>query len=279
MRPPTVVHWQRAARKGSRLVLVSFNVGWHGDRHLFYSIDADLSVEQFLQIYTAAARLKSSSLSADAPKLVPLLGRARSAPPLILETEENGEFLIIDTDRIGTLVPTWRVHKITSEGFTELCRIVFAQDPVGIDRLPSVVRKLARHLDEAIGPGKNEGTFQSTARLRLRVRRDWFNLSTRPWALTEAPYNTREEIDDSLKQWAVKNRARQKLRKQIVVTYGLAKLALADFYAERFALTEQQAEAFSEFAVDYILRRHFVFPSTRNVKVEPSKTPWPSDVR
>jgi hypothetical protein len=57
--------------------------------------------------------------------------------------------------------------------------------------LPKPALRFATLLAEALGPGKDEGTLQPTARIAYQVEQTWANAAIRPWALKRELYNSR----------------------------------------------------------------------------------------
>ena len=54
---------------------------------------------------------------------------------------------------------------------------------------------------------------------------------------------------------------------------------LARFLQARFDLTETEAQSFSLYAIDHMLRRHFVFHSETVRLSDPASPPWPASRR
>jgi hypothetical protein len=147
-------------------------------------------------------------------------------------------------------------------------------------QLPAAVRRFAALADEALGPGKNEGTLRPTARIRGRLAHQWTTISERPWALTATPYNSREEVDAGLAVWAKGVPSRDRLLRQLRASLAPAEEELANYLGTRFAITERDAREFSAYAIDHMLRSHFTFHSDAGGYARnPSVTPWPASVR
>jgi len=109
--------------------------------------------------------------------------------------------------------------------------------------LPQPVSNLARKLDEALGPGNDEGTLQPTAWIRLGVQHLMANAALRPWALSEADaYHTSREVDSGLVGWAKGNHARSRLYDEIRKAYPAAEKSLAANYATAYGVQCQKSE-------------------------------------
>jgi hypothetical protein len=164
-----------------------------------------------------------------------------------------------------------------------VCGIVFGSEPGSRERLlPAEVRALSRLLDEALGPGTDEGTLQPTAGLRNKAAHVRANATFRPWALVSAtPYNSRAEVDAGLEEWARGVRPRRLLLAKIIAAYTPAQRSLATFYERAFGLPRADAAEVAAWALDIIFRSYFVFPRDGEAPQGDGgdRNPWPREAR
>ncbi|HVK55048.1 MAG TPA: hypothetical protein VM532_08475 [Burkholderiales bacterium] len=147
------------------------------------------------------------------------------------------------------------------------CVITFQEQETKADTLLlQPVRRLARLLDETMGPGNDEGTLQQTGRRRVQVQHVWSNAAIRPWALSEKAdtYNSRQEVDVGLETWARSGPSFLKVYKKIQTNYPIAKQSLSTYYKKRFLLPKEKAQNLAEWVLDIALRSHYVFPNGRD---------------
>lgn len=193
-----------------------------------------------------------------------------SKQPWLLQREDGATA----NDRF--LAP-WQVLTVGDDGLKARCRIEFhAPGKPLLDALPAPVRQLVRQLEATMGSGKNEGTFQQTARLRNDARYAWINIALRPW-VSASPYNSRSTVDRELAIWGKRapanQRAEAQIRKQLVV----AETALADYYRRKFDLPAALARRLAAYQLDLGFRSHFVFSETAGLaEVRPAANPWPA---
>ena len=161
----------------------------------------------------------------------------------------------------------------------EICTIAFS--PPGKDvagRLPHAVTRLARKLDEALGPGNDEGTLQPTARTRLDAKHVLANAALRPWAFVDGnAYNSRSEVDAGLENWAKINKTRRRLYDEILNEYPAAERSLAAYYASAYGLQPKMAQKAAAWVLDLVFRSFFVFSNGQNYfRYDGVRTnPWP----
>lgn len=273
----TAIFWQRQPKGGKRVVVVETPHSWQGSRYTLFAVNAALAQEDFIDQHRAARRDGFSQN--EASDLVPVLGE-RWQPPLIMRDSGSEALWFIDMGEPYLPLSNWTVYILGDAGFMAACEIDFKpNDIAGLAALPIATRRFAALLDEALGPSQNDGTLRPTARIRVAVRRNWTTLSARPWALTTLPYNSREEVNEALVNWAKVNASRADLLDQLIAAYDPAERALAAYYSETFELETDEASAFAAYATDHMFRRHFVFPSENRALRQPEVSPWPDIVR
>lgn len=145
--------------------------------------------------------------------------------------------------------------------------------------MPRAVRHFAALADEALGPGLNEGTLNPTQGIRNWVALSWTTIAERPWALTATPYNSREEIEAGLTAWAEGVPARGRLHRSLLESLEPAENALTELLLDRFPTGNDDARAFSAYAIDHMLRSYFKFHREVSLEQTPSVMPWPENLR
>lgn len=247
------IYWGRHASAGKRLVITEESVGWRGDWYSLYLVGADQRPQLFARQYTAQSNAESGALK-------PALGGQRWNPPIILTSRAPAGYWVIDRGEPYEVMPDWRVFAVGHAGLKPICRIAFgAAARAGLAALPTAVRKLAADLDEALGPGSDEGTLQQTASIRNSVDHASANAAVRPWALTAEPYNSRSEVDAGLAAWARDSRPRTALLKRVASDYPAAKRALAAYYAAHPRRHFGRSAADADHVLDILFRSYFVF--------------------
>jgi len=248
---PRSIYWQKAAKYGYRLVIRETARGWRGDTYSLYAVGEKYKPEELL---TATSESQSSS------KFIPILSDVWR-PPLIFRNKQSGDFWFIYVGEPYQFLADWQVYDCGPAGVKPVCSIQFrptVKDAKGL--LPPPVRRLEVLLDETMGEGKNEGTLQQTAHLRIDVEKTWANIILRPWALNE-PYNTRKEVDDGLKDWSRNGPSERKHYRRIQQQYPKAARSLAEYYQKTFGLMPRKAKIQSSYALDIALRSHYAFHS------------------
>lgn len=274
--PDDFLYWQRETHGGRRLVVVQDEFNWRGAWYYLFNVDSSLSQSNFIVAYTSARRSDLPSLDVG----VPVLGDNRWQPPTILRTPQTQEMWVLDQGEGGNGLTSWSVYLSSSKGMNSPCQIEFASDDaVGLKRLPRSVRHFAALLDEALGPGTNEGTLNQTGSIRFDVAQHWAILTERPWALVGEPYNSREQVDDALTEWARSVPARTRLHKELEKTYDVAQRELAVFLVANFSISQNQVDLFSAYAMDHMLRTYFVFHIEDEEKRVTVSNPWPEGIR
>jgi hypothetical protein len=250
------IYWGKDVSAGKRLVVIDQPHGWRGDWYSVYLLRSDHTPELL------AKQLENEQTGGGA-SLEEALPENKWNPPLImLDTAEKVSWLI-DRGEVYDIMADWRVHLVTSNGLTSPCRISFGNsERAGLAGLPLGVRKLAAALDEALGPGNNEGTLHPTASIRLNVREGWANAALRPWAFSVEPYNTRADVLQGLAAWSKGSRQRTALLKRIERGYTAAERDLASYYAAQFNDGPISPRERSRQVLDHMFRSYFVFSNS-----------------
>lgn len=276
-----IVHWQREARGGGRIVAVEQPHSWRGNLYYLFVVDEELPSDAFAQAYLARRGAAPRQPEKEAPALRPVLYKNDWQPLTVLRDEQWGNLWVLRQEDFDPQQAEWQVHASGPQGFAPVCHIVFNPDGIkGLDRLPPAVRRLASLLDEALGPGLNEGTSHPTERIRGQVAHGWATIADRPWALTDTPYNSRAEVEAGLTAWAQGVPARIRLHRRLMNSLQPAETALVRFLVDRFAIAKDDASSFSAYAIDHMLRSYFMFPGGGGyVPGATSVAPWPEDSR
>lgn len=272
-----VVHWQRVAHLGQRLVVVDTPFNWRGNWYHSFLVDQAVSITDFQRLYQIAAQQDFRAAPPGPPPLGLLLGDNRWQVPTILHTGDRGALWLLD-QRNG--MRPWQVHVPEGHRLIQPCRVLFPGDPEQpLQDLPPAVRRFAALADQALGPGHDEGGLQPTAAIRRRVAAGWLALAHRPWALSGGRANSRAEVEAGLEVWAKGVLARGRLLRKLRCSLDPAGQELARFLQARFDLTATEAQSFSLYAIDHMLRRHFVFHSETGRLSDPAPPPWPASRR
>lgn len=258
--------WQKSPGGTSRLLVVASPVGWRGSKYSIYAAPLMLNPDD----------VKVAIGSGREPAGVAVIAADRWNPPLVLTEPQTHVLWVIQPGEPYDALPEWDVYAPAGEGYSLRCRVLFGPrlvTPTAL--LPVAVRRLAASLDDALGPGRDEGTLRPTARIRVNeVGPQWANASLRPWAVADRAYNSRAAVDAGLRDWSVVNWRRRRVARQIEVQYAPAEAALAGYYRSTFGVSADAAKAAAAYVLDVMFRSYFVFP--RN-DVEPVRkpNPWP----
>lgn len=261
------IYWAKDTNDTLRVVIREIPVGWRGDMYDLYLVDSAVAKEDFI------SGISSTDSSAAYQPLVENTWR----PPLVFQHNDQKANWLIDVGQPFQILHDWRVF--SSRNQRAICTIHFS--PAGQDAtaaLPLSVTRLTRQLDEALGPGNDEGTLQQTARIRLHTRHVLANAAYRPWSIADSDaYNSRSEIDAGLADWAEVNSSRRRLYSQMLDNYPAAELSLARYYQKSYGLQPQQARQVAAWVLDVIFRSYFVFPKRQNSphNNEARANPWP----
>lgn len=261
------IHWARETNGALRVVVREVPHGWRGDMYDLYLLDGAVAKDDFLN------SINSASGSSPYQPVVSSTWR----PPLVFQHPQQKAKWFIDVGQPFQVLSDWRVF--SSKGKHAICTITFS--PPGKDaagRLPRSVTRLALMLDEALGPGNDEGTLQPTARKRLDAKHVLANAALRPWALVDGnAYNSRSEVDAGLENWAKANSSRRRLYGEILKEYPVAERSLAAYYASEYGLKPQKAQEAAAWVLDLVFRSFFVFSNGQNYfRYDGVRTnPWP----
>jgi len=247
---PATVFWQIEPRDGHRLAVLDQPHSWRGDRYSIYLLDSTTPPDALL---ADVERERGRGFS-------PVLDE-QWTPPLVLSDVRSGAVWFINPGEPYLFLPEWRIHTVEKGTLRSPCVVAFRPEmKTALSLMPEPVRRLAASLDDALGPGEGEGTLQPTARIRVTVAQAWANASLRPWALSDHVYNTREQVEEGLREWARGSSRRMAAYRAIQREYPTAELALAIYYERRFKLPSRQARERASHVADHMLRSYFVFP-------------------
>jgi len=261
------IHWAKETNGALRVVVREVPVGWRGDMYDLYLIDAAVTKDDFLN------SINSATGSASYQPVVS--GNWR--PPLVFQHPQHKAKWFIDVGQPFQILSDWRVF--SSKGRPAICTIAFS--PPGKDaagHLPRPVTRFARKLDEALGPGNDEGTLHPTATTRLNAKHVLANAALRPWALVDGnAYNSHSEVDAGLEDWAKVNNSRRRLYGEILKEYPVAERSLAAYYVSAFGLQPEKAQEAAAWVIDLVFRSFFVFSNGQNYfRYNGVRTnPWP----
>ena len=248
------IYWAREPDSALRVVVREIQHGWRGDMYDLHLVDAAVAKGDFLNSINSAA--------GSSPNLPIISGIWR--PPLVFQHPQSKVKWFIEVGQPFEILSDWRVF--SSKERSAICTIAFSPSSKNsAGYLPRPVTKLTRKLDEALGPGNDEGTLQPTARTRLNAKHVLANAALRPWALVDGnAYNSRDEVDAGLEDWARANNSRRRLYGEILKEYPLAERSLAAYYISAFRLQPQQAQEAAAWVLDLIFRSFFVFTNGQN---------------
>lgn len=256
------VDWGQTTDSGMRLVLTESNRGWRGDTYSLYQVDAKLSPDEWAKTESSAPAILSDAWR----------------PPLIFNRNDTHALWFIDVDQSGGPLADWGVYGYSGSQYEKLCDLKFISDKKRLmSGLPSSVLRLGALLDATLGPGNNEGTLQSTARLRGEVVRIWTNIEKRPWSLSESDvYNSRDEVDSGLSDWAERGPKAHAVYEDIKKQYPVAERALSNYFHKTFQLNPERARQLAAWALDIAMRSHYAFPNgTQYFRYDDVNTnPW-----
>lgn len=254
--PPRSIYWQKIPSFAYRLVVSERPNGWRGDFYSLFAIDEKTRPDDFLSAIRADSR---------APEFTAVISGER--PPLIFQELNSKRIWIADLGETSQSLADWRIHAVQAGRITATCTVRF-RPAIGkpIALLPESVRRLERLMDQTIGSGANEGSLQSTVRIRLHVQDVWANAALRPWAL-ENWYNTREEVDAGLRRWAASGGRNRRLYQDIERQYPIAEQALAGYYRMNFKKSAAEAKVLAAYTLDVAIRSHYTFHSERSENI------------
>lgn len=247
------LYWQISPQNGKRLIVAESAVGWRGDWYSYYLVDPSLPVETFLV----------DPQQAQTHGLRPVIQEVWR-PLQLLQNSASGQLWAIDQNQEGS----WDVYILDEAGMSPRCHIAFMPELTrAVLLVPKPVQRLATLLAEALGPGKDEGTLQPTARIAYEVEQAWANAAIRPWALKRELYNSRAEVDDGLKKWAMQGPAYRKAYRVLRRQYPKAVSSLTSYYRSTFHVSSRAARAMAIHSLDYVYRSYFVFHREPSVTI------------
>ncbi|WP_217569010.1 hypothetical protein [Mesorhizobium sp. GbtcB19] len=239
------LYWQVTPQNGKRLLVTEQQVGWRGDRYTYYLADGSLPADTFL-------------VDPDDPEISaqhPIISGVWWPLQILQGPVSNRIWAIDQNDETG-----WDVYVLDEAGMSARCRIAFmANVSRAVLLLPKPVQRFATLLAEALGSGTNEGTLQPTARIAHLAEQAWTNAVMRPWALKREPYNSRAEVDDGLRKWAVRGPRYRSAYRALRGQYPRAVASLASYYRSTFHMSPRAARATAMHSIDYVYRSYFVF--------------------
>jgi hypothetical protein len=265
------VYWEKNSGNGVRIVVKEMPMGWHGDMYSLYLLKANVSQNDFLK--DIQANYGKSRYSA--------LVQGAWRPPLVFIRESTPKMWFIIVGEPYEILADWTVYKETSIGFEQSCIIKFHPKMTNAkDLLPKSVQTFAHLVDETIGPGRDEGTLQSTARLRLSVQHVWANVALRPWALSDSDtYNSTDEVKVNLIEWSKNGSSYNRIYKEIMQTYPIAEQDLSNYYMKQFHLKKNKAKKLSKWVLDIAFRANYTFHGEYFRYNNVNTNPWSEDFK
>lgn len=253
--PKLHIHWGKDAPVAGRIVVTAEPYGWRGDMYALYALKSEVTPQQF----------RDDLNRTDGTHRYKPVIRDGWRPPLIFESASSRSLWFITTTDMYEIEGSWAIYTAGPAGYQQTCEIRFWPDGNAAAWLfPESVKHLIELLDQTLGPGIDEGTLQPTAGLRLRSLHIWRNAAFRPWALSDREtYNTREQVDTGLKEWAKNGATYARVYEGIVRTYPRAEAALARYYEGQFGLSTSRARRNAHWVLDIAYRSNFVFPGGR----------------
>jgi hypothetical protein len=250
------VYWGNSAVAGVRIVVQEDSFGWRGDSYSLFLISAHEQKGKYINEPSGDYNISN----------VPALFGETWRPPLVFRHKPTARLWFISVGQPFEVLNDWNVYRQTSRGFEQGCRISFRSAGEGdVSSLPQTVQRLVGLLDDALGPGNDEGTLQPTAAIRNRVRHVWANAALRPWALTDKDrYNSLEEVNSGLKDWSKKGSSYKDTYRKIMKTYPLAERDLAGYYKKHFQFQGGEAEKLAKWALEIAYCANFTFSNGQN---------------
>ena len=236
---------QVTPQNGKRLIVAEQQVGWRGDRYTYYLADQSLPADMFL-------------VDPDNPESTashPVISGVWWPLQVLLDPISNQIWAIDQNDETR-----WDVYILDGAGMSARCQIAFMPKVrSAVLLLPRRAQRFATLLAEALGPGTNEGTLQPTARIADMAEQAWTNAVMRPWALKREPYNSRAEVEDGLRKWAMRGPQYRSAYRALRRQYPRAVASLASHYRSTFHMSSPAARATAMHSIDYVYRSYFVF--------------------
>jgi len=242
------LYWQREPYSGSRLVLTELDYRW-GTKTSARFITPNMTIDQFGLDYLSSTHLNPGEMGTYNLK--------------VYRSNKLNQLWLIDGGDEFNNSTTWRVYIPFENKPQEVCEIGLFPEIDPTSMLPSAVRRLAILMARSIGSGRGERHHGPTVYIRFRTLNNWANAAMRPWAELE-PYNSREEVDAGLAEWAQRGKAYRAAYAEIQTQYKIAETALANYYKRRFKMPLIDARATAERVLDGVFREQYVFHSTFN---------------
>ncbi len=271
--PTREMLWERSDAAPWRWVVTRDTWSWRGDQFGLFAVDSATSQESFLAERTAHDEAKPRS------DLRVTTVFESWQQPYILRSDEDMTLWAIEVGESWQMFGGWKIFVRGEHGPLSPCSVSFGleQDQSALPLLPSELTQLEALLLDALGPGTGEGTLHPTLRIQNDVRHTWANIALRPWSLPQ-PYNTRDEIEAGLAEWASQDADQRAELARIHALVPLSERALAAYYRRVFGASAQQARHSATHAIDVAVRMHFAFHSDRaqasgGSPAEPN--PWP----
>ena len=255
----TFVYWQKTAATGRRVVVVDEPMNWQGDWYGLFTVPINMRPMRFWH-QVELMENGSNETGAGVRQVIPLAW----SPPVVFSDNHTARLWAINLNEERA----WHPYLLGPEVGASDCTIRFQPRPPFAGRLghvyllpllPPAVHQLARTLNAILGPDENFGTLHAVASLRTKARKTWVNVALRPWALTEKPYNTMEEVNAGLRAWAKSTPRHHRLYDKLRVEYPEARRALAHYYQTRFPKSEKAASEMASRALSIAFRSYFVF--------------------
>lgn len=266
---PTTLWWQEQARDGKRIAVIDQPFNWRGDTYSLYVLGAEASPVDLVGDFQTGDETNRI--------YKPVIKNSWN-PPLVLTDDNSGVSWFIDMGEPYQILDEWRIGTV-SEGVVRFpCTIRFRPNVKSmLSLMPGAAQRFAALLDSTLGSGRDEGTLQPTATIRLDVGEGWANASLRPWALVDPPYNTREEVDDGLAHWASGSAAGAAIYRNIRRQFPRTEEALTVYYQRRFKLPPAEAREMGTYVADFMYREDFVFHHSGSQ--QSPANPWPVQLR
>ncbi len=257
-RPRTSVFTPVASEDDWKLAIVRQHFNWRGDWHAIYAIKGD---EGYRHLTASGTLVQVDTTEAD-NATVKVLSPLNSGwiRPWLWQSSSPSTIVAIRPNPND-----WEVFTANSQQALA-CRIAFYPAVENaFSLLPADIRKLARTLDEILGPDEEPGPISSAIRpvaeTRFHLNRHtWPNLAFRPHATHAEPYNTWPEISAGLTVWAKNSPAKQALLTRFHQQQPAAERALTRHYIKYFDILPAEAETLARRNLDNAIRSYFTFP-------------------
>lgn len=244
------IYWQTKTDARGRVVIEEIPHGWRGDAYAVRLIPIKISPADYFS-NVAPQRTSASHLTT-------LINEGWRAP-LFFQEKSTNHLWFIYLGEPYNFSPSWIIYLLKNDQEQKTCEVRFRPDvPNAALLLPKPVQRLATLLDRSIGSGEGEGTLQPTARIRIDVQQAWSNAALRPWAMG-TPYNSHEEVDIGLSEWAEINTANKVIHMKIQAQYKIAQRALETYYGSYFKMSTIDSRTMAKTTLDITYRTHYIF--------------------